>query len=79
MECMLGLTKQNVFLLLFAPTQGAHLLIATLCGYKGVTDAVTEIEVYSRGYPIRAYLAGYPPGTKWYPGTEYPGKLTLSG
>ena len=45
MECMLGLTKQNVFLLLFAPTQGAHLLIATLCGYKGVTDAVTEIEV----------------------------------
>ena len=47
MECMLGLKKQNVFLLLFAPTQGAHLLIATLCGYKGVTDAVTEIELNS--------------------------------
>ena len=45
MECMLGLTKQNVFLLFFAPTQGAHLLIATLCGYKGVTDAITEIEL----------------------------------
>ena len=45
MECMLGLMKQNVFLLLFAPTKGAHLLIATLGGYKGGTNAVTEIEI----------------------------------
>ena len=45
MECMLGLMKQNVFLLLFAPTKGAHLLIATLGGYKGGTNAVTEIEL----------------------------------
>ena len=58
MECMLGLTKQNVFLLLFAPTQGAHLLIATLCGYKGVTDAVTEIEL-----PLPAHAAGFPGGS----------------
>ena len=47
MECMLGLTKQNVLLLFFAPTKGAQMLIATSSGDKGVTDAVTEIELYA--------------------------------
>ena len=61
MECMLGLMKQNVFLLLFAPTKGAHLLIATLGGYKGGTNAVTEIEIYN--YRI---LGGIPSGNYEY-------------
>ena len=45
MECMVGLTKQNVLLLFFAPIKGAQMLIATSSGDKGVTNAVTEIEI----------------------------------
>ena len=45
MECVLGLTKQNVLLLFFSSTKGAQMLIATSSGDKGVTDAVTEIEL----------------------------------
>ena len=60
MECMVGLTKQNVLLLFFAPTKGAQMLIATSSGDKGVTDAVTEIEINDKRYALSTLLVYYP-------------------